>query len=192
MSPASAPSCRRSSQARTFCSVWRRCRRPRVPGQNYRITDLDLASRLSYFLWATGPDVELLKAAGAGTLHQPLTLEKQVRRMLADPRAEALSTRFASQWLRLQDVDKIKPDALLYPSFDNELAEAYKRETELFFDSIVREDRSVLDLLNADYAFVNERTAKVYRIPNIIGAEFRRVHGRWTRIAAGCSARAAS
>jgi len=145
------------------------------PGQNYRITDLDLASRLSYFLWATGPDAELLKAAGAGTLHQPAVLEKQVHRMLADQRAEALSTRFASQWLRLQDVDKIKPDALLYPSFDNELAESYKRETELFFDSIVRDDRNVLDLLNADYAFVNERTAKVYRIPNVTGAEFRRV-----------------
>ncbi len=145
------------------------------PGQNYRVADLDLASRLSYFLWATGPDAELLKAATAGTLHLPATLEKQVRRMLNDPRAEALSTRFASQWLRLQDVDKIKPDALLYPSFDNELAESYKRETELFFDSIVREDRNVLELLSADYAFVNERTAKVYRIPNITGAEFRRV-----------------
>jgi len=144
-------------------------------GQTYRIADVDLASRLSYFLWATGPDGDLLKAAAAGTLHTPAVLEKQVRRMLADPRAEALSTRFASQWLRLQDVDKIKPDALLYPTFDNALAEAYKRETELFFDSIVREDRSVLDLLNADYTFVNERTAKVYKIPNITGDAFRRV-----------------
>ena len=89
--------------------------------------------------------------------------------MLADPRAEALSTRFASQWLRLQDVEKIHPDALLFPSFDNELAESYKRETELLFDSIVREDRNVLDLFTADYTFVNERIAKVYRIPNIVG-----------------------
>jgi mono/diheme cytochrome c family protein len=145
------------------------------PGQNYRVADLDLASRLSYFVWAAGPDAELLKAANAGTLHLPATLEKQVKRMLNDPRAEALSTRFASQWLRLQDVDKIKPDALLYPSFDNELAEDYKRETEIFFDSIVHEDRNVLDLLNADYAFVNERTAKVYRIPNVTGDEFRRI-----------------
>ncbi|HEX7136483.1 MAG TPA: DUF1592 domain-containing protein, partial [Vicinamibacterales bacterium] len=145
------------------------------PGQNYRVTDLDLASRLSYFLWATGPDAELLKVANTGTLHLPATLEKQVKRMLNDPRADAISTRFASQWLRLQDVDKIKPDALLYPSFDNELAEDYKRETELFFDSIVRDDRNVLDLFNADYAFVNERTAKVYRIPNITGSDFRRV-----------------
>jgi hypothetical protein len=95
--------------------------------------------------------------------------------MLADERAEALSTRFAAQWLRLQDVDKIKPDALLYPSFDNSLAESYKRETELFFNSIVREDRNVLDLFNADYQFVNERTAKVYRIPNITGDDFQRV-----------------
>jgi hypothetical protein len=95
--------------------------------------------------------------------------------MLADRRADALSTRFASQWLRLQDVDKIKPDALLFPSFNNQLADAYKRETELFFDSIVREDRSILDLFTADYAFVNERTAKVYRIPNIVGDEFQRV-----------------
>jgi mono/diheme cytochrome c family protein len=145
------------------------------PGQSYRIADVDLASRLSYFLWGSGPDAELMKAANAATLHVPAVLEKQVRRMIADPRAEALSTRFASQWLRLQDVDKIKPDALLYPTFDNELAEAYKRETELFFDSIVRDDRDVLDLLNADYTFVNERTAKVYRIPNITGDQFRRV-----------------
>jgi cytochrome c553 len=145
------------------------------PGQNYRITDLDLASRLSYFLWATGPDAELLKAAGNNTLHLAATLDKHVKRMLADRRADALSTRFASQWLRLQDVDKIKPDALLFPSFNNQLADAYKRETELFFDSIVREDRSILDLFTADYAFVNERTAKVYRIPNIVGDEFQRV-----------------
>jgi len=145
------------------------------PGQNYRITDLDLASRLSYFVWGTVPDAELLKAASSNTLHLPAVLDKQVRRMLADPKAEALSTRFASQWLRLQDVEKIHPDALLFPSFDNELAQSYKRETELFFDSIVRDDRNVLDLFTADYTFVNERIAKVYRIPNIIGETFQRV-----------------
>jgi mono/diheme cytochrome c family protein len=145
------------------------------PGQNYRITDLDLASRLSYFLWGTGPDAELVKVATAGTLHTPAVLEKQIRRMLADPRGEAMSSRFASQWLRLQDVEKIHPDALLYPSFDNELAESYQRETELLFDSIVREDRNVLDLFTADYTFVNERIAKVYRIPNITGEAFQRV-----------------
>jgi hypothetical protein len=102
-------------------------------------------------------------------------LEKQVRRMLADPRAESLSTRFASQWLRLQDVEKIHPDALLFPGFDNELAASYKRETELFFNSIVQEDRNILDLLTADYTFVNERIARVYRMPNIVGENFRRV-----------------
>src|SRR5438874_2643318 len=145
------------------------------PGQNYRIADLDLASRLSFFLWDTVPDSELMKAATSGTLHIPAVLDKQVRRMLADPRAEALSTRFASQWLRLQDVDKLRPDALLYPSYDNQLAEAYKRETEIFFDSIVREDRNIMDLFNADYTFVNERIAKVYGIPNVTGNQFQRV-----------------
>jgi mono/diheme cytochrome c family protein len=145
------------------------------PGQNYRVTDVDLASRLSYFLWGTVPDTELQKLAVNGTLHTPAVLEKQVRRMLADPRGEAMSTRFGSQWLRLQDVEKIHPDALLFPSFDNELAESYKRETELLFDSIVREDRNVLDLFNADYTFVNERIAKVYGIPNVVGENFRRV-----------------
>src|SRR5439155_17425608 len=105
----------------------------------------------------------------------PAVLEKQVRRMLADPRAESLATRFASQWLRLQDVDKLRPDALLYPSYDNQLSDAYKRETELFFNSIVREDRNILDLFTADYTFVNERIAKVYGIANVTGGEFRRV-----------------
>ena len=145
------------------------------PGQNYRIADLDLATRLSYFLWGTVPDAELRKVAAAGTLHTAPVLEKQVRRMLADPRAEALSTRFASQWLRLQDVEKIHPDAMLFPSFDHALATSYKRETELLFDSIVREDRSILDLFTADYTFVNERIAKIYRIPNIVGETFQRV-----------------
>jgi hypothetical protein len=145
------------------------------PGSTYRVSDLDLASRLSFFIWNSAPDAELVKLATANTLHTPATLDKQVRRLLADPRAEAMSTRFASQWLRLQDVEKIHPDALLFPGFDHELAESYKRETELFFDSIVREDRNVLDLLTADYTFVNERIARVYRMPNIVGEQFRRV-----------------
>jgi uncharacterized protein DUF1592/uncharacterized protein DUF1588/uncharacterized protein DUF1585/uncharacterized protein DUF1587/uncharacterized protein DUF1595 len=144
-------------------------------GQTYRISDLDLASRLSFFLWDTVPDAELVKVANSNTLHVPAVLEKQVRRMLADPRAESLSTRFASQWLRLQDVEKIHPDALLFPSFDNELAQSYVRETQLFFDSLVREDRNVLDLLTADYTFVNERTARVYGMPNVVGETFQRV-----------------
>jgi hypothetical protein len=145
------------------------------PGETYRISDVDLASRLSFFIWNTAPDAALVKVASTGTLHTPAVLEKQVRRMLADPRAEAMSTRFASQWLRLQDVEKIHPDALLFPGFDNELASSYKRETELFFDSIVREDRNILDLLTADFTYVNERIARVYRMPNIIGENFRRV-----------------
>src|SRR3954467_3263 len=145
------------------------------PGQPYRITDNDLASRLSFFLWNTLPDAELIKLANANTLHTPAVLDKQVRRMLADPRAESLSTRFASQWRRLQDVEKIHPDALLFPSFDNDLTQSYIRETQLFFDSIVREDRNILDLLTADYTFVNERIARVYGIPNIVGEKFQRV-----------------
>jgi len=143
--------------------------------RTYRISDQDLASRLSFFLWGTVPDAELIKAASAGTLRTPAGFEKQVRRMLADRRSEALSTRFAGQWLRLQDLEKIHPDYLLFPQYDDTLAQAMQRETELFFDSLVREDRSVLDLLTADYTFVNERLAKHYNIPNITGNGFRRV-----------------
>jgi hypothetical protein len=145
------------------------------PGQPYRLSDLDLASRLSFFIWGAAPDAELLKVANANTLHLPATLDKQVKRMLADPRAEALSTRFASQWLRLQDVEKLHPDALLFPAFDDELTKSYVKETQLFFNSLVREDHNILDLLTADYSFINERIAKVYGIPNIVGDEFRRV-----------------
>jgi cytochrome c553 len=144
-------------------------------GQNYRVTDLDLASRLSFFIWDAGPDAELLKAAGNGTLHTPAVLDKQVRRMLADPKSDAFATRFAAQWLRLQDVDNIKPDALLFPSYDYNLAQSFKRETELLFGSIVREDRNVMTLLDADYTFVNERLARHYGIPNVTGDTFRRV-----------------
>ncbi len=145
------------------------------PGQNYRIADRDLASRLSFFIWGTGPDAELLKVVGQGTLRAPAVLGAQVKRMLADPKAEALSTRFASQWFRLQDLDKLHPDALLFPYYDFSLAQALKRETELFFDSIVRDDRPILDLLTADYTFVNERIAKHYGIANVNGPDFRRV-----------------
>ena len=141
----------------------------------YRIQDEDLASRLSFFLWGTAPDAELLKAASLGSLKTTAGLEKQVRRMLADKRSEALSVRFASQWLRLQDLDKISPDYLLYPQYDDTLAKAMKRETQMLFDSIVREDRSILDLLTADYSFVNERLAIHYGIPNITGNNFQRV-----------------
>ncbi len=141
----------------------------------YRISDNDLASRLSFFLWDSVPDGELLKAAALGALRTPAGLQKQVKRMLADPRSESLSTRFASQWLRLQDLDQIFPDYLLYPQYDETLARAMTRETQLFFDSLVREDHTLLDLLTADYSFVNERLAKHYGIPNVTGNAFRRV-----------------
>jgi len=144
-------------------------------GVAYRIADEDLASRLSFFLWGSVPDAELVRAATAGSLRTAAGLEKQVRRMLADRKSESLSTRFASQWLRLQDLDKIFPDYLLYPQYDDTLARSMKKETELFFDSIVREDRSILDLLTADYSFVNERLAIHYDIPNITGSAFQRV-----------------
>jgi hypothetical protein len=145
------------------------------PGENYRIGDLDLASRLSFFLWAGPPDGELITAAAAGTLKNPGLLAKQVRRMLADPRAAALATRFASQWLRLQDLEKIHPDPLLYPHYDQTLAAAMQRETELLFEHIVRGDRDVMELLTADYTFVNGRLARHYGIPNVVGQRFQRV-----------------
>lgn len=149
---------------------------PRVrPGQNYKITAVDLASRLSFFIWAAPPDAELLTAASTGALSTPAGIEKQVRRMLADPRASALADRFAAQWLRLQDLEKIHPDPLLYPNYDQTLAEAMARETQLLFEHIVRDDRDVLDLLTSDYTFVNERLARHYGIPNVIGPSFRRV-----------------
>ena len=145
------------------------------PGQNYRITDLDLASRLSFFIWAGPPDSELIAEAARGTLRTPAVLDKQVRRMLADPRAAALATRFAAQWLRLQDLEKIHPDPLYYPQYDHTLADAMQRETELLFETIVRSDRDVMELLTADYTFVNERLARHYGIPNIVGTRFQRV-----------------
>ncbi len=143
--------------------------------QNYRVDDLGLASRLSYFLWALPPDAELRKVAAEGRLHEPAVLDAQLQRMLTDPRSIALSTRFESLWLRLQDVDKVHPDPLVYPNYDKTLADAMKRETQLLFDSIVKEDRNVLDLLTADYTFVNERLAAFYGIPGIAGSQFRRV-----------------
>jgi mono/diheme cytochrome c family protein len=145
------------------------------PGQNYRIADFDLASRLSYFIWASVPDKELLDVAARGTLHTPLVFEKQVRRMLADPKSEALATRFAAQWFRLQDLEQIKPDALAYPAYDHLLSEAMRRETEMFFNALIHEDRPLMDLVTADFTFVNERLAEHYRIPNVAGSNFRRV-----------------
>jgi hypothetical protein len=144
-------------------------------GQTYALNDFDLASRLSFFLWATAPDDTLRKLAANGRLSAPGVLEQQVKRMLADPRAEVLSSRFAAQWLRLQDLDKLNPDVRFYPDFDQQLKQAMRRETELFFAHLVREDRPVLDLFTADYTFVNERLAEHYRIPGVVGTGFRRV-----------------
>ena len=144
-------------------------------GQNYRIGDLELASRMSYFLWSTAPDDELINSAAAGKLHNTAELEKQTRRMLADPRSESLATRFAGEWLHLAELQNMIPDALLFPNFDRTLADSMRRETELVFDSIVREDRDVLDLLTANYTFVNERLAVHYKIPGVLGNRFRRV-----------------
>jgi hypothetical protein len=145
------------------------------PGQNYRIGDIDLASRLSYFLWGTVPDQELIDLAMTSQLRAPGVLEAQVKRLLQDERADSLATRFAAQWLRLQDLDKIHPDALTFPKFDHYLAESMRRETELLFETLIREDRSLLELLTADWTFVNERLARHYGIPDITGDHFRRV-----------------
>jgi hypothetical protein len=144
-------------------------------GQAYALSDLDLASRLSFFLWATGPDEELLRVAEAGRLSTPAGLERQTRRLLADRRSDVLASRFAAQWLRLQDLDKINPDVRFYPDFDEQLKTSMLRETELFFRSIVREDRPVRDLFSADYTFVDERLARHYGFANVIGSQFRKV-----------------
>jgi hypothetical protein len=146
---------------------------PPTMNGDYRINDIDLASRLSFFLWGTAPDQELITLATKKELGRAPVLEKQVERMLADPRSEALATRFAAQWLRLQDLEKVHPDALTYPYFDQTLAAAMQRETELLFDYLVREDRSMMELFTADYTFVNERLATHYGIPGVSGNEFR-------------------
>jgi hypothetical protein len=146
-----------------------------APDRPYRISDLELASRLSFFLWSSIPDDQLLNIASQGKLRDPAVLEQQVRRMLADRRSDTLVTNFADQWLYLRNLKNIQPDFQTFPDFDDNLRQAMKRETELFFGSIISENRSVLDLLNADYTFVNERLARHYGIPNIYGTDFRRV-----------------
>ena len=146
-----------------------------APSGIYRISDTELASRLSFFLWSSIPDDELLNLAIQGKLHEPAVLERETRRMLADDRARALVTNFADQWLYLRDLKSSNPDGREFPDFDDNLRQAFQRETELLFESILREDRSVLDLLDADYTFVNERLAKHYGIANIYGPDFRRV-----------------
>ncbi|MDH5589573.1 MAG: DUF1592 domain-containing protein [Gemmatimonadota bacterium] len=144
-------------------------------GDTYRLDDYDLASRLAFFLWASPPDDHLMEVARAQDLGDPAVLEAEARRMLADPRSGALATRFASQWLRLQDLEKIHPDAQLNPYWDHTLTEAMERETLMLFQHLVREDGSVFEILDADYTFVNERLARHYGIPGVTGREFRRV-----------------
>jgi len=144
-------------------------------GMPYRVSDLELASRLSFFLWSSIPDDELLDAAIRGELRRPEVLEKQARRMLADPRSFNFASNFAGQWLRLRNLESVSPNQRLYPDFDDNLRQAFRQETELFVDSVLREDRSVLDLIRADYTFLNERLAKHYGIPGIYGSQLRRV-----------------
>ena len=144
-------------------------------GATYTVPDIELASRLSFFLWSTVPDDELVAVAASGKLHEAATLERQVRRMLADGKAKALVDNFAAQWLYLRNLQSFVPDSDEFPNFDDNLRQAMRTETSLFVESIMREDRSVLDLLRADYTFVNERLAKHYGIPNVYGSQFRRV-----------------
>jgi cytochrome c5 len=144
-------------------------------GKAYRVSDLALASRLSFFLWSSVPDDELIDVAAQGKLKDPVVLEQQVRRMLKDPRSNALINNFTGQWLSVRSLKASEPVVNMFPDFDDNLRDAFQRETELFFGSMVREDRSVLDLLDADYTFVNERLAKHYGIPNVYGPQFRRV-----------------
>jgi hypothetical protein len=146
--------------------------RPQTP---YRLSDLALASRLSFFLWSSIPDDELLDLAAKNELHQPAVLDRQVRRMLADTRSRALITNFAEQWLHLRNLASLTPDMRAFPDFDDNLRRAFHTETQMFLESVMREDRNVLTLLSAKYSFVNERLAKHYGIPNIYGSRFRRV-----------------
>jgi len=146
-----------------------------APGASFAVSDVELASRLSFFLWSGPPDDSLLELGAANRLHEPRVLEGEVRRMLRDPRAAALAENFAAQWLHLRNLETIKPNTDFFPDFDDNLRQAFKRETELFFASIVAENRSILDLLTADYTFVDERLAHHYGIPNVYGSRFRRV-----------------
>jgi hypothetical protein len=145
------------------------------PGAAYRVSDLDVASRLSFFLWSSIPDDELLGLAERGRLREPGILDRQVRRMLADPRSKAFIANFTGQWLYVRNIRMLSPDPYTFPDFDSNLREAFARELELFLESQVREDHSIMDLLTADYTFVNERLARHYGIPNIYGSHFRRV-----------------
>ena len=171
----SKPACSGYSPIRNLYIVRKRNPPGLAPGKTYRVNDLALASRLSFFLWSSVPDDELIDVAAQGKLKDPAVLERQVRRMLADPKSEALVTNFTGQWLGVRSLQTSEPVVNMFPDFDDNLRAAYKREVELFFGSVAREDRSIIDLLTANYTFVNERLAKEYGIPNIYGSQFRRV-----------------
>ena len=143
-----------------------------TPGTNYVLNDLEIASRLSFFLWSSGPDDQLLDLAERGELDDPNVLKAQALRMLADPRSMEFVRNFAGQWLYLRNLNSVVPDAIEFPEFDENLRQAFREETELFINSLIREDQSVLDLIDSDYTFVNERLAKHYRIPNVYGSHF--------------------
>jgi len=146
-----------------------------APGSAFVVNDYDLASRLSFFIWSSIPDDELLALAGEGRLKDPAVLEQQVRRMLKGARSSAMVLNFADQWLRLRNLKAVSPNDVLFPDFDDNLRQAFQRETELFFDSILRENRNVLDLINANYTFLNQRLAAHYGVPHVEGSQFRRV-----------------
>jgi hypothetical protein len=152
-----------------------------APKTAYPVSDMELASRLSFFLWSSIPDDKLLDLAEKKQLHRPEVLTAEAQRMLADPRANQLVTNFAEQWLQLRNLDSATPDLRLFPDFDDNLRQAFRQETELFFASIIRDDRSVLDLLTANYTYLNERLAKHYGIPHVYGSRFRRVNTTGTR-----------
>ncbi|MBL8216446.1 MAG: DUF1592 domain-containing protein [Bryobacterales bacterium] len=165
--------------------------RPAISGKTGApISDYELASRLSYFLWSSMPDAELLRVAGQGTLRQPAVLQAQVKRMLGDEKARALVENFAGQWLQFRNIDVLKPDIEKFPMFEDSLRLSMRRETELFIEHIVRQDRSVLEFLDADYTFVNERLARFYGIPNVLGPEFRKVDMKGTTRGGGVLAHA--
>jgi hypothetical protein len=145
------------------------------PGTPYQVSDLELASRLSFFIWSSIPDDDLLDAGIRGALRKPGVLEHQVQRMLADPRSAALAANFAGQWLQLRTIEGSAPNEFLFPNFGENLRRDFRRETELFFQSILRENRGVLEFLTADYTFMNERLAKHYGVPDVYGGQFRRV-----------------
>ena len=159
------------------------------PGSVYRLNDLQLASRLSFFLWSEGPDQPLLQAATAGTLHEPKVLDAQIHRMLADARSGSLITNFAFQWLEIPKLDTLEPDPVLYPDFTPDLRAAFREEMRLFLDSVLRSDQSVLDLLSSDTTFVNETLARQYAIPDVRGDQFRKIHladpNRWGLLGKG-------